>query len=104
MKRLFVFVLVFAFCLGTAAMLRSLTRQGTSVTTNRSTGDTTSGPFRDGLYLGELAAARGSAPHIAFGRWAADKDRASFTKGYQQGYDESLAIRASAGHGLRRSE
>lgn len=42
--------------------------------------------FRDGAYLGHLAADRGEAPHISFGRWAAEQDRKSFTFGYEEAY------------------
>jgi hypothetical protein len=44
------------------------------------------GAFRDGLYLGRLAAQRGVQPHITAGRWSTPQDRASFTAGYQTGY------------------
>jgi len=62
------------------------------------------GAFRDGLFLGALAAKRGTQPHIATGRWAATQDRTSFKEGYQQGYAESSVLRSSAFNGLRRSE
>jgi hypothetical protein len=39
----------------------------------------TNGAFRDGLYLGALAAKRGEEPRIAEGRWSSQPDRASFT-------------------------
>ena len=54
----------------------------------------TDGAFRDGLFLGKLAAERGAKPHVAVGRWATVEDRASFTAGYQRGYNESLAVQA----------
>lgn len=52
--------------------------------------------FRDGLYLGRLAAEEGSPIRIASGRWATDGDRALFAAGYQQGYREFLASRDAA--------
>ena len=55
----------------------------------------TDGAFRDGLYLGGLAAQRGEEPRIAEGRWSSQSDRASFTAGYQQGYDQLIAVRAA---------
>ncbi len=51
--------------------------------------------FRDGLYLGELAARRGEEPRISEGRWSNQADRASFKAGYQQGYNELIALRAA---------
>ena len=56
----------------------------------------TNGAFRDGLYLGTLAAKRGEEPRIAEGRWSSQPDRASFTAGYQQGYDQLIPVRAAA--------
>jgi hypothetical protein len=107
MRRISVFVIVLAFGVGAAATLGKWIRQDASFRINRvnkDAGKTTNGAFRDGLYQGQLAATRGSEPHIATGRWAADQDRASFTEGYQQGYAESLAVRASAINSFRRSE
>jgi hypothetical protein len=47
------------------------------------------GAFRDGLYLGRLAAQSGQTMHPAIGRWATDQDRAMFTAGYRRGYEGS---------------
>jgi hypothetical protein len=49
--------------------------------------------FRDGLYLGRLAAERGSGTHMASGRWAKEADRDSFKAGFRQGYNQALASR-----------
>lgn len=46
----------------------------------------TNGAYRDGRYLGKLAAQRREQPHIAVARWSGVKDRAAFTAGYLQGY------------------
>jgi hypothetical protein len=47
----------------------------------------TNGAYRDGLYLGRLAA-KGSMPsHVATGRWSREDDRAKFSAGYQQAYN-----------------
>lgn len=51
----------------------------------------TDGAFRDGLFLGKRAAERGAESRIAVGRWATVEERASFTAGYQRGYNEFLA-------------
>ncbi len=98
--------LLFVLALGvsTTAMLRSGIRQDVPLSANRDAGETTDGAFRDGLYLGRLAAQRGSEPHIASGRWATDRGRASFTEGYQQGYSESLAVQAAGASLTRGSE
>jgi len=48
------------------------------------------GAYRDGLYLGGLAAERGQSPHIAFGRWSKDADRNSFIEGYKGSYERTI--------------
>ena len=48
------------------------------------------GAFRDGLYLGKLAAENGQVSRPAIGRWSTDHDRSMFTAGYRRGYNESL--------------
>jgi hypothetical protein len=47
------------------------------------------GAFRDGLYLGKLAAESGRPLRPAIGRWSADQDRSMFTAGYRRGYNEN---------------
>ena len=62
-----------------------------------------SAAFRDGLYLGKLAAKQGGPMRLASGRWASLGDRALFALGYEQGYHESVA-RVAAGGEARRAE
>jgi len=58
----------------------------------------TDGAFRDGLYLGKLAAVGGQALRPAIGRWSTDQDRTMFRAGYLRGYNETLtSTQASAG-------
>ena len=52
--------------------------------------EVTNTAYRDGLYLGKLDASRGRDPHIASGRWSTGIDRASFSAGYRQAYEETL--------------
>jgi len=95
MKIFSLFAMMAAIVIGTVSMpridqLNHFSRQtGTSARS-------TDGAFRDGLYLGQLAAERGSESHIAVGRWATPDDRSSFTAGYQQGYNEFLASRGGS--------
>ncbi len=49
------------------------------------------GAFRDGLYLGKLAAESGEPLRPAVGRWSTEQDRSMFTAGYRRGYNDSLA-------------
>jgi hypothetical protein len=62
-----------------------------------------SAAFRDGLYMGKLAAKRGAPMRLASGRWSTLGDRALFALGYEQGYHESLARVAASGE-ARRAE
>jgi hypothetical protein len=50
----------------------------------------TNGAYRDGYYLGMLAAERGELPHISFGRWSKDADRNSFRKAYRVAYERTI--------------
>lgn len=98
MRNLPVFTIVIALCLGAAVGMIQSGRssdgwQSSSVQAARAT----SAPYRDGLYLGKLAAARGGESQISTGRWTTEADRASFKAGFQQGYDAGLVLRASKG-------
>jgi hypothetical protein len=90
MKTFSLFALMAAIVTGTVSMLRVDQRNHLSTPI---AARSTDGAFRDGLYLGQLAAERGSESHLAVGRWATPDDRSSFTSGYQQGYNEFLANR-----------
>src|SRR5260370_5796412 len=46
--------------------------------------------FRDGLYLGKLAAEQGQPASAAVGRWSTEHDRSMFIAGYLRGYNYSL--------------
>lgn len=48
--------------------------------------ETTSGPYRDGLFEGALDAQRCNMPHISAGRWNSISDREAFAEGYQRGF------------------
>ena len=89
MKSLFWFALVVALGMGTASMLRADHHNHLPVL-NQAVAQITNAAFRDGLYLGRLAAERSAEPHVASGRWATSEDRSSFTAGYQRGYSEFL--------------
>ena len=44
--------------------------------------------FSDGVFQATLDFQSGRRPHLASGRWSADRDRLSFTNGYQQRWRE----------------
>ena len=91
MKKLYMFGCLMAICLG---MLSGfvVNHRSTFQNTNAS-GQAPDGAFQDGLYLGRLAAKRGAESHIAIGRWSTSESRASFTAGYQKGFNDVLASR-----------
>ena len=53
----------------------------------------TNAAYRDGLYVGKLAAEQGRDSHIASGRWSQANDRAAFAAGYEEAYKMQLANR-----------
>src|SRR6266480_2898659 len=98
MKNLPVFTIVIALCLGAAtAMIQCGRGSNGSQSSSIQSVCATSAPYRDGLYLGKLAAARGGESQISTGRWTTEADRSSFQEGFQQGYDAGLVLRASKG-------
>ena len=103
MKTLALFTLATALGIGTASLLRT-DHHNHPASSNQTVAQATDGAFRDGMYLGKLAAERGQGSHVAIGRWATPKDRSSFTTGYQQGYNEFLASRAESVSSGRRTE
>jgi hypothetical protein len=94
MTRLFTYATI-VICLGTTATLAvspRILRPGTTSRTSDESLQAADGAFRDGLYLGKLAAEAGQPVSLAVGRWSTDQDRAMFTAGYRRGYDEALTI------------
>lgn len=85
MNKLFLFVIALALSASWAARLQSTERQSASLDANTNAAQATNAAFRDGLYLGKLAAELGSESHVTTGRWATNQERISFAAGYQQG-------------------
>ena len=103
MKILPLYALVIALALVPMSML-SGDRRHYNPTPNGNVAQITDGAFRDGLYLGRLAAEGGSEPRVAIGRWATEEDRSSFKAGYHRGYSELLASRAELDNRLRQTK
>jgi hypothetical protein len=97
MDKLSTFVLALAMCLGTTAMLANRGR-GAGQHEKLDTQTATDGAFRDGLYVGRLAAERGGPLHPQTGRWSSERDRTSFAAGYRRGYNDVLASAVAARH------
>jgi hypothetical protein len=53
--------------------------------------------FRDGLYLGKLAAEAGQPMRTAIGRWSREQDRIMFAAGYRRGYNGASTIADAEG-------
>jgi hypothetical protein len=96
MKKLFLCLTVLALFAGAAARLRTDRPSPSPVIVTDASRDA-SAAFRDGLYLGKLAARQGNPMRVASGRWSTSDDRALFAVGYQQGYHESVASLAISG-------
>lgn len=90
MSKLSAYALAIAVSLGTTAMLANSQRtiNADASAEARLAAD---GAFRDGLYLGRLAAESGGPLRPGIARWSTDQGRATFTAGYRRGYNESLA-------------
>lgn len=89
MSKLSIYALALVVCLGTTATLAISNRTGkpSASAEARLAAD---GAFRDGLYLGKLAAKQGQPLRLSIGRWSTEQDRVMFTAGYRRGYNESL--------------
>lgn len=101
MTRLLTQALAIAIFLGTTAML-TISNHNVNPAQKSEAALAADGAFRDGLYLGKLAAGRNQPPRAAVGRWFTEHDRSMFTVGYFRGYKESVTD-ASAGS-LRTTE
>ena len=95
MKKIGLYVLIIVLSVGSAAMVQSAMRTQ-SLHSDGSALTATNGAFRDGLYLGKLAAKNGEEPRIVTGRWVKDEDRSAFRAGYYRGFHQTLAERARA--------
>lgn len=86
MQKLLAYVLAMG-CLGTSAVLvrRDVPTRPRQGVDRQLASD---GAFRDGVYLGELARRAHRQMRPPIGRWSTEKDRASFTAGYREGFGE----------------
>ena len=90
MDKLFTFALAIAVCVGTTVMLAHGGRASQS-SQGKDALLAADGAFRDGIYLGTLAAESGRQLPAPIGRWASEKDRESFAEGYRRGYGRDTA-------------
>jgi hypothetical protein len=90
MERMFTYALAVAVAFATAGFL-ARSRPTSGRVPKIDVQFAANGAFRDGLFVGKLAAERGEAMHPLSGRWTAEGDRISFIAGYQRGYRDFLA-------------
>lgn len=88
MTKLLVYFAITA-CLGATATL-AITKGSVNLTPNPESRLAADGAFRDGLYLGKLAAENGLPLRPAIGRWSTEQDRSMFTTGYRRGYQGAV--------------
>jgi hypothetical protein len=55
--------------------------------------------YRDGAYLGQLAATRRESPRSMTSRWSSPEDRASFAAGYESAYRSAAVARPEFANG-----
>ena len=88
MDKIITFAFALAVSLGTTAVLANngpAAQQRQRADAQRAT----DGAFRDGLYVGRLAAESRQPLRPQIGRWSSDQDRSSFVAGYRRGYDDA---------------
>jgi hypothetical protein len=90
MDKFFTYALALAVGLGTTAVLANNGR-GARLGQSARVQMAADGAFRDGLYVGRLAAEGGRPMHPPIGRWSSEADRASFVAGYRRGFNDVLA-------------
>ena len=88
MDIVFTLALAVAVSMGTTALLANSSRVVQHTADVQRNAD---GAFRDGLYLGRLAAEGGQSLRPQVGRWATERDRTAFLAGYHRGYKAAVA-------------
>jgi hypothetical protein len=95
MKKLSTYAFAIVLGLGTTAVLAT-SGQTTQPAQGSEEQLSADGAYRDGLYVGRLAAEHGQETHATIGRWSTAQDRSMFSAGYRRGYDESNRAAAEA--------
>ena len=88
MEKLLTFVLAVAVSLMTTVLIAGSRTEAAGQSQAQTATD---GAFRDGLYIGRMAAEGGRPEHPPIGRWSTAADRASFLKGYRSGYRDAAS-------------
>lgn len=90
MSNFVTWVLALGMCLGTTATL-AIHYPGSRSVRSSDSQLALDGAYRDGLYIGKLAARRGRTSRPPIGRWSGEKDRASFRAGYEHSYNAGIS-------------
>ncbi|HEX8924723.1 MAG TPA: hypothetical protein VF786_02970 [Terriglobales bacterium] len=91
MKKLYTVVAAFVLTAGASAAL--FTVQAPVQSQANAINVANDAAYRDGLFVGERAATKGEASHVAVGRWATPHDRDAFLAGYSQAFAEHANVR-----------
>lgn len=89
MSNFVTWVLALGMCLGTTAAL-AIHYPGSQSGRTPESQRALDGAYRDGLYIGKLAAESGRRSRAPIGRWSSEKDRASFRAGYENTYNARI--------------
>jgi uncharacterized protein with FMN-binding domain len=81
-------ILAFALIIGSGGAV--IVKTQTHVTEIRNE-QVTSAAYRDGAYLGRLAAENGKPAHVSIARWSTAANRELFLAGYEKSYAEQTA-------------
>jgi hypothetical protein len=92
MKRYAIWIVLLVVCAGAAAVAK---KELSEMIPQETKQQDESAAYRDGLYLGKMAAERGDAAHVATARWASDTDRAQFAAGYEQAFGGAVAEKSA---------
>jgi hypothetical protein len=92
MKRIFIWTFALALVAVGAVLQRRKTETSHAEPFGKSDQRTTTAAFRDGAYLGKLAARDRESRHVSASRWASEADRQLFASGYERGYSANLDV------------
>ena len=95
MSNFVTWVLALAVCLGTSATL-AIRHPGSQRGRTSESLLALDGAYRDGLYVGQLAAKNGRQSRPPIGRWSGEADRASFLAGFERAYNAGASQSANA--------
>ena len=101
MSRLPLFASVIALSLGFLSVLHY--KQDLNDQNDNNPSLAVNGAYRDGVYLGKLAAEHGGTFPAPVGRWISPEDRRSFSQGYERAYSQIRASREASTNGFRHA-